>query len=308
MFAALERGNHDLCTECRLCEGDGHRAVQILAFTLKERMRLHFEYHVKVACLPAVHARITLLLVADTSAIFHAWGNVHINGALAHGARLALALAARIGDDPPHSLAGRTGARNTEQPLLITYLAAACARWTGRRAFACSRTAAVALIATLIAADLDFSLFAECRFFKGQRHIAASIAAALRPAASAASTHIHAEKVAEEVAENIAEVGEVRGIESAETSTTVDRRVTVLVIAGALVGIHENAISLSAFLELLFRLSVSRIAVRMVLHGQLAVSALDLLLRGRAGYAQNFVVISFCLCRQSLLDLPNFDA
>src|SRR4029077_11491318 len=43
--------------------------------------------------------------------------------------------------------------------------------------------------------------------------------------------------------------------------------------------------------------------VRMVLHGQLAVRAFDLLLGGRAAHAQYFVVIAFCLRRQKITSI-----
>src|SRR5689334_11759591 len=72
----------------------------------------------------------------------------------------------------------------------------------------------------------------------------------------------------------------------------------VLVIAFALLRVAEHAIGFRSLLELLFRLRIVGVAVRMVLHGQLAVRALDLLLRGRTGHAEDFVIVAFCFCRQ----------
>src|SRR5262249_47570869 len=157
---------------------------------------------------------------------------------------------------------------------------------------------APAMIAGLIAADLDFSLLAEGRFLEGQRDVAASVTIVLRSAAPASTAHVHAEEVAEDVAEDVAEIGEVRRIEAAKSAGAVHAGVAVLVIASALVGVHQHAVGLGALLELLFRLAVPRIAVGVVLHRQLTVGALDLLLGGRAGHAQDFVVVTLRLCCQ----------
>src|SRR5260221_7736401 len=104
------------------------------------------------------------------------------------------------------------------------------------------RSAALALFASLVTANFDLSLFAEGSFFEGQRQIGAGVSATLCPAApSTTAAHVHAEEVAEDVAENVAEVGEVRGIKPAESSAAIHRGMTVLVIACALVRIHQDA-------------------------------------------------------------------
>src|SRR5262249_49705290 len=193
---------------------------------------------------------------------------------------------------------GGTGAGKAEGGLLVAHVAAACARGTSRRRLPRRRSAAPALVARFIAAHLDFGLLAEGGLFEGQRQVAAGVTAALRPAAPASAAHVHAEKVAEDIAEDIAEIGEVGRIEAAEAAA-VQAGMSVLVIASALVRVHQHTVRLGALLELLFRLAVPRIAVGMVLHRQLAVGALDLLVGGRAGHAQDFVVVTFCLCCQN---------
>src|SRR5262249_14454369 len=100
-----------------------------------------------------------------------------------------------------------------------------------------------------------------------------------------------------DVAKDVAEIAERGRIEASEPAT-VHSSMSKLVVALALLAIDQHAVSLGAFLELLLGFNVSRIAVRMVLHGQLTVSALDLLFRRGAGDTQHLVVIAFCLCRQ----------
>src|ERR1041385_3828045 len=265
-------------------------------------MRLHLQNYVQLASRTPVSAGVALLGRADARAVFDARRNVDVDCSLLHHAGFALALAARIRDHPAQTLAGGTGAGNTEHGLLIAYLAAPGAGLARSRPFTGGCSAPMTLLADLITADLDFSLLAEGGFFKGQGDIGAGIAASLGASApSPADVDVHTEEVAEDVAENIAEVGKVRRVEALEASAAVHTGVAELVIARALFSVHKDAIRLSALLELLFRLGIAGIAVRMVLHGQLAIGALDLLLGGRAGYAQDFVVITFCLrCQISL--------
>ena len=50
------------------------------------------------------------------------------------------------------------------------------------------------------------------------------------------------------------------------------------------------------FLELFLGILIAGVVVRVVLHGQLAVSLFDLRIGGRFGYSQHFVVIALFLC------------
>jgi hypothetical protein len=68
--------------------------------------------------------------------------------------------------------------------------------------------------------------------------------------------------------------------------------VAVLVVGGALLRVGEDLVGFLGLLELLLRLGVVRIAVRMVLHGQLAVGLLDLVVRSVAVDAEDFVVVA----------------
>jgi hypothetical protein len=69
----------------------------------------------------------------------------------------------------------------------------------------------------------------------------------------------------------------------------------VLVVGRPLLRVGEDLVGFLGFLELLLRFRVVRIAVGMVLHGQLAVGLLDLVVRGVAIDAEDFVVVAL-LC------------
>ncbi len=65
------------------------------------------------------------------------------------------------------------------------------------------------------------------------------------------------------------------------------------IVGGALLRIAEHLIGLAAFLESLLGFLVAGIAVGMMLEGQLAVSRFQLLVGGRAGNPEDFVVVGF---------------
>jgi hypothetical protein len=67
--------------------------------------------------------------------------------------------------------------------------------------------------------------------------------------------------------------------------------VTEAVVGGALVGVAQDPVGLVDFLELVLRDGVIRIAVRMILHGQLSVGLLEGRLASVAIYAQGVVIV-----------------
>src|SRR5262249_35026576 len=156
------------------------------------------------------------------------------------------------------------GTGDRENALLIADLSVPTTGRACRRPPAAGRAAAVTLLAWLIPTHLHLRLFAESRFFKGQGQVGARVAPALS-AATAPSAHVHAEQVAEDIAKDVAEIRERRRIEAREARSAVDSGMAELVIALALIGVDQNTVGFSTFLELLLRVRVPGIAVGMVL-------------------------------------------
>ena len=71
------------------------------------------------------------------------------------------------------------------------------------------------------------------------------------------------------------------------------------VVERAFLAVRQNRVSLAALFELLFRVGIVRVAVRVKLQRQLAVGALDLLLAGPAGNPEDFVVVAFYVAGQN---------
>ena len=79
-----------------------------------------------------------------------------------------------------------------------------------------------------------------------------------------------------------------------EAAAWTDSRVTIAVVRCPLLRLGQDAVGLRNFLELFFRsFCVVRVAVGMILKGELPVGALDLLLRRVPAYPQDFVIVSF---------------
>src|SRR5262249_30368037 len=67
---------------------------------------------------------------------------------------------------------------------------------------------------------------------------------------------------------------------------------TVTVVALLSVRIAEYFVGLGGFLEFDLSLRILTVAIRVVLHGGLAVGALDFVRRGFAGHAENVVIVA----------------
>src|SRR5512146_767906 len=77
------------------------------------------------------------------------------------------------------------------------------------------------------------------------------------------------------------------------------------VVLRALVSISKHGVGFGALLEALFRRRIG-VAVRMKLQRQLAIGALDLLLRRGAAHAEHFVIIAFSVASQRNVPAPEF--
>ncbi len=113
--------------------------MQVVPLTLEEGMLFDMQHHVQITRRAAVHAAFSVSREANAGPVFHAGGNVGVNRPLAQHPAFAFAFGAGIGDHMTSALAGRTGARNAEEALLVANLAASVAGAAGNRRFARGR-------------------------------------------------------------------------------------------------------------------------------------------------------------------------
>ena len=157
----------------------------------------------------------------------------------------------------------------------------------------------MAVFASFVATDRDFSLFAEKCFLELEREIFAKIGATLHPAALAPAATAKRIAKTKELSEDVAEVLKYGGINSSTGCPSAKSRVSEAVVCGSLVRIGKHRVGLAHFLEFFFRVRIARIAVGMKLERKLPICALDLLLGGFAGNSEHFVVVAFYVAGQN---------
>jgi hypothetical protein len=151
-------------------------------------------------------------------------------------------------------------------------------------------------------ANRNRSVRSEHRLFKFESYVFAQVGAALAMTAAAGSaTKDFAES--EKVPENIAEVVENCRIETraARARSTAHTGVAEAVIKRAFFIVRQNGIGFATLFKFLLRIRIVRIAVRMKLHGQPAISALYFLIARAARQAEDIVIIAFYIASQNNL-------
>src|SRR4029450_11361707 len=88
-------------------------------------------------------------------------------------------------------------------------------------------------------------------------------------------------------------LGSAEAASTAEPRGSIDARVTELIVGRALFRIRENLVRGLRFLEVFFGGLVVRIAVRVMLHRELAISLLEVLFGSVAIDAEHRVEIAF---------------
>jgi hypothetical protein len=103
--------------------------------------------------------------------------------------------------------------------------------------------------------------------------------AAINLGATASAACATAEDIAKNVAEGVGESAGASAKPGAAAHVGVDAGVAVTVIRLALLRVRQHFVGLLGLLELVLRALAIRIAVRMVLHCELAIGLLDVLIR-----------------------------
>ncbi len=292
--------NHDLDAEGSLRERDRNHAVQVVALALKEGVLLDVQDNIQIAGRPAERARFAQAAETDSRAVLHSRGHFGFHHAIAQQATLAFALRAGIGDYAARALASRAGSSDAEEALLIPHLTPPVTRLAADRRFPRCCAGSPAGVACLMATDIHLFLNAEDRLVKFEVQVFAKVGSALGATATTAAL---AENVAEakDVAKDVAEILEDRGIESSRTSaTTAHARVPEAVIQRSFLAVREDCVRLRDLFEPVFRFRIVGVAVGVVRHRELAVSALDFNFGGRAGDTKYLVIITFRVGGQKL--------
>ena len=302
---AAERGHMDLPAQRRRDHAHWRGAVQVVAITLKDLVRLDPDLDVQVARRAAVGAGLAVASRADAHAFVDTSRNLDFERLVLLDAALAVTGHARLGDHLAHAAAGRAGLLDAEETLTHGDRTRAVATAAHLRAGAGLGAGAVAGVAGFVGRNANLRFFASGAVLERDLHRVRQVIAAkhLLPTAAATTATTRATRAAKDVAEDVAEsfckaAHAIRAAAGAKAATHVgvDTGVAVLVVGRTLLRVGEHLVGLLGLLELLFGLLgiVALVAVRVVLHRELAISLLDVFLGGVFCHAQGFVVIALC--------------
>src|SRR5579872_3405648 len=287
------RGHRQVASQYGLRKGYGNVAIQFRLAPLKKRMRLNAHRHVEVAVRSSLQAGFAFPAEPQLMALVDSRRNRHLLLRFLLDAAAAMAGGAGVADDGARAAAARAGAGDAEKSLLVPHLAAAAAGGARRRRRALARAPALAFAASGQAREAQRLFRAEKSLLEGQFQFIAQVAAAPRlPRPAPRAT---AEKIAEaeEVAEDIRKIGEQRRVEvAAVAGARAHPGMAETVVLRPLLRVAQHAVGFRGFLEFFFRSGILAIAVGMILQGQAAVGALDLLLVGVAADSQDLVIIA----------------
>ena len=171
-----------------------------------------------------------------------------------------------------------------EKSLLHSYLAVAVAGRARSRRSARLGAAAMADSANFHCGNADFGFSSACRLFQRDFQVIAQIRTAINVGMSAACTEYIAKYIAKCVSKSLGTRTGHAGIHTG---------MTVLVVCRTFLRIGKYFVGFFGFLEMVFRFWIIRVAVRMMLHRQLAVGFLDFVFAGVAVNAQHFIVVAF---------------
>src|SRR6185312_14752138 len=205
-------------------------------------------------------------------------------------ATLAVAFGTGMLDDAAQTVAGGTGALDGEEALLGAHLSLAAAGRTGDRLRAGCGAAALAFLTALRGCDLDLGIVAGEGLLERDLEIVAKIGAAAL-AGAAPLSHEIAEHLVEDVGEAGAEIELEAAGPSAATAAAFEGGMAEPVVGRALLVVAQHVVSFVDCLESLLGFRVAGIAIRMILHRQLAEGLLQIFLTGVAGHPELLVIV-----------------
>ncbi len=163
-----------------------------------------------------------------------------------------------------------------------------------------SRTAAVAITASVGALDLNLFITSKSRFLKAERERCANAL----PLTGSIGTRAAAKPAAEETLEDAAEVNVPKTAKAASSGARpivgIDSGVAVLVVERLLLAVAQDFVGFVSFLKTLLLLFIPRVQIGMAFPRRLTVRFFNLVLIGGARDAQYVVIIALVVGHMSL--------
>lgn len=276
----------------------------VLAVAHEGVVGLLLDIDLDVARDAVVLAHVALARDVDDHALGHTREDVDLDDLLALDDTRSVTLLALVLDDlalAATDVASGLGLHHAEDALLGADLhAAAVAVGTGLGSAAALGARAVAMGADHVLAELELLGHARGHLLERQAHLQPQVRSTIARGLASATTASEASEAAM-AAEDVAKHGEdvvhreaaraAKRTAASEAARGVEAKLVVLL---ALLRVVEHVVGLGGLLEFLLGRRVARVAVGVILDGELAVGLLDVGLRGVLGEAQYLVVVSLC--------------
>ena len=165
------------------------------------------------------------------------------------------------------------GLLDREKALLHAHLAVTVAGGAGLGFGAFLGAAAIAGFAFVHGRNANLGIGSARSIFKRNLEVVTQVSTTIDIGASASTTATTAKDVTENIGERIGESGTAG---TTHARLRINAGVAVLVVGGTFLAVGKHLVSLFGFLEHFFRFGIVRVAIRMVLHGHLAIGLLDL--------------------------------
>src|ERR1700730_1265142 len=305
----MESRDFHLASYRRSPKRDRNITIEVILFPRKNFMLAHMDNDIEISGSATTNTGFSITQRTNSRAIVDSSRYLHSDPRPFFLPAVSAAFSTRTFNHLSRSSAPWTGLRNLKKTAGGNDLTAALASRTSRGAGTrfCTRPATMSAGLVL----QNFNLFIDTKrcFFQAYLQVVPEI----RPTLS--STPVGGSSRAKNLIENPAAtfashskylakdikwIMKSSGTRTSWTAARPKRRMPKLVICSTFVLVHENLISLSNLLKLLFRCGVAGIFIGMILHGELAINFLYFLRARAARYSQYFIVISFrshSLCR-----------
>jgi hypothetical protein len=206
----------------------------------------------------------------------------------------AAAALAGLGNVTAGAMTLRAGLLDREEALLQTNLTGAAAGRTGLRLRARLCPGAMTRFADFHGWNADLRFRAVGSLFQRDFQVVAKIGTTVDVGATATATATTpAENFVKDTAEGVGKTRSATEAGATHAGLLIDTGMTILVVGGAFLTVRQDLVSFLDFLELFFGPRGVGVAVRVMLHGQLAVGLLDFFFTGVAVDAENFVKVAF---------------
>src|SRR5690554_290862 len=284
---SIQRRHFQLATQGRIGKADRHLAVEILAIAHKNPVFTHRDLHIQVTRRPTIDARLAFARQTDPITRINTRRHLHRQGFLLFHIACTMTGLTGCADRLARTTTAGTGLLYRKEPLLHPDLTGAMTGATSFRLGPRFRARRMAGTAFDVSGYPDLDGGTADRFFQVQLQGVAQITT---PVGTSAPTA--AEDVTEHIAKDITEAGAAAKATRTGRSRSINSGMTELVIGRPAVGIGQHLIGFSGFFELVFSLFITRVAVRVILHGETTIGLLDLFFVRRLGNTQYFVIIA----------------